>query len=230
MKKISQLINNVKSQTSRQAIIPLHSQASEKELKDLVVFYGKQIVPKFKLIDEFKPIYAELFYYFTGNPKSKYDLNKGIALIGTYGIGKTTVFRIFHEFIKQTWRFCPNLFIVSSVEDLSAELNQKSWLNEKLTYYIHENSVGYNEKKPKHVLINEFGYQYKIKNFGTDVNELIEAWLMKRYDIFQEYKKLTHITSNFGMKDLESNFHPKIIDRFKEMFNFIPLEGKSFRK
>ena len=109
-------------------------------------------------------------------------------------------------------------------------MSEKDWINRKLTYNTITAVTGAVKRQPKHVLINEFGYQYDIKHFGTDVNELIEAWLMKRYDIFQDYKKLIHITSNFGIKDLQANFHPKVVDRFREMFNFIELKGKSFRK
>ena len=55
-------------------------------------------------------------------------------------------------------------------------------------------------------------------------------FLMKRYDIFQEYDKMTHVTMNFDSQDLTKVFPPKIIDRFKEMFNIIPIDEKSFRK
>jgi DNA replication protein DnaC len=158
------------------------------------------------------------------------DLDKGLALIGKFGVGKTTAFRVFHEYLKTKYPFNANLFIVSSVEDLINELNENDWVNKKHTNNLKIDARGGIYKDPKHILINEFGFQYGIKSYGTDVNELIEAWLMKRYDIFQQHKKVVHITSNFSKKEIEAKFHAKIVDRFKEMFNFIEFKGESLRK
>ena len=55
-------------------------------------------------------------------------------------------------------------------------------------------------------------------------------FMMKRYDIFQTYKKLTHITMNLDTDDIKDMFSERLVDRFREMFNIISLTGKSFRK
>lgn len=197
---------------------------------------GNKEVYKFSLDSNLKKLYAKLFNYFHGIEykdcctEHGLNLNKGIALVGAFGVGKTTAMRVFHSYLKTTMRQNPNLFVISSVEDLINELQDKDWIKNKLAYNTRENSAGGIDFRPRHVLVNEFGYKYDIKKYGTNVNELIEAWLMKRYDIFQEHRKLVHITTNFGTKELKDNFPPKIVDRFREMFNFIELKGSSLRR
>jgi DNA replication protein DnaC len=207
-------------ETYRQAIIPLTGANKEE-----VVNAGKRVVSNFIINN--RDVYAQLHQYFHG--QGQLDQNKGIALTGTYGVGKSTIFRVFHEYLRTKYPFNSNLFIIISIEDLISELNENDWVNKKYTNNNKEDMRGGKYNDPRHILVNEFGFQYNIKSFGTDVNELIEAWLMKRYDIFQQQKKLVHITTNFSKKELESKFHPKIVDRFKEMFNFIEYNGKSMR-
>ena len=124
----------------------------------------------------------------------------------------------------------PNLFRIASTEDLLKIFDKKDWTNDVLLYNIDQNMYGVNYARPVHILINEFAYQYDIKNYGTDVKQFIEAFIMKRYDIFQSHGKLLHVTMNFGGKELRKNFHDRIVDRFREMFNVIELPGESFRK
>lgn len=168
--------------------------------------------------------------YFVGNYESKYDLNKGIALIGIYGVGKSTIFRNFHSFLCQAFPFNANLFRISSIEELIDELQEKGWTERVYCMNQKEAARGGLEFKPIHLLINEFGHKYEAKAYGTDVNELLDMFLMKRYDIFQSYGKVLHITSNHDLESLQKNFHPRILDRFREMFNIVELKGKSFRK
>jgi len=51
---------------------------------------------------------------------------------------------------------------------------------------------------------------------------------MIRYELFQERDAITHATSNYYPGDLKC-FDDALLDRFKEMFNFIELKGDSFR-
>ena len=197
--------------------------------KQLVKKVGQNLMPKFRITEEMKPVYASMHNYFHGI-ESQIPISKGIALVGDYGVGKTTAFKVFHTYLKTYFRFTENLFVISSVEDLIAELNHSDWIEKKLTYNYNRDPRGGIAFNPKNVLINEFGYIYDIKNYGTNVNELVEAWLMKRYDIYQQYGKVVHITTNFGTRGMKDNFHEKLIDRFKEMFHFVPFHGKSLRK
>lgn len=190
---------------------------------------ANKIVNNYQFNENNSPVYRGLLDYFLGRP-GKYDLQKGIALLGLYGVGKSTILQIMHEFINRCFRFSPNMFRISSTEEIITLSQSENFTESVLLFNSKPNLYGIPQRKPIHVLINEFGNQYNMKNFGTDVNELVDVFIMKRYDIMQQYGKVTHITTNYGTKELKSMFDPRIVDRFKEMFNMIELPGKSFRK
>ena len=132
---------------------------------------------------------------------------------------------IIREYLKLIANPNPNLFTVCSMEDIVMAMGDRNFLDSKLL----NNSYG-NVRKPLNLCINEFGHKFRGKTYGTEHQELIEIFLMKRYEIFQDYNKLTHVTMNAGTDDLKDIFSPRVIDRLREMFNIIELGGESFRK
>ena len=48
-----------------------------------------------------------------------------------------------------------------------------------------------------------------------------------RYD--NRYHQFTHATTNFTIDQIQDVYGERIYDRFKEMFNFVALRGKTFR-
>ena len=50
-----------------------------------------------------------------------------------------------------------------------------------------------------------------------------------RYEIYQQFGKKYHITSNLNIGDFRKRFEGRLIDRFKS-FNVIPLLGNSRRR
>lgn len=217
----------VKNQKYRAIICQLNGRNEKiiQSITDIAMNYNRQYV----WTEEIIKIHEDLANYFYGI-EHNLDLNKGIALIGTYGVGKSTIFNIWHDHLRINHSFCENLFIKSSLEEILDDISEQGFMNRKFVYNVKDDVFGIKKSDPKHILINEFGYKYDIKTYGTDINELFESFMMKRYDIFQQNRKLTHITSNFGTKEFENNFHPRLVDRFKEMFNIIELKGESFRK
>ncbi len=191
--------------------------------------------PCYVFTGELKELWNILFLYFIGSEeveKYGYSLDKSIALTGLYGVGKSTIFKIIHRWLEWIMIRNANSFRISSTEEVINIFQSKDWLNDVLILNKTENSYGggVGIPKPIHILVNEFAYQYDVKHYGTDVKEYIEMFIMKRYDIFQDYGKLTHVTMNFNVEDLDRNFSPRIIDRFRGMFNIIELKGKSWRK
>jgi len=175
-------------------------------------------------------IASNLIFYFNG-VAHKYDLNKSIALCGTYGVGKSILMRIFQEYMRKKVNGYghPNIYRIISIEDVIKYMSEPNAIDSEILYNYHI-KLDRPVRRPANLMINEFGYNYNGKSFGTEYRELIEMFIMKRYDIFQEYGKLTHVTMNLGPKELEDTFEEKIVDRLKEMFNIIPFDGESYRK
>jgi hypothetical protein len=184
--------------------------------------------PKFKLTESNQKILKLLLMYFTGNPLfSDYlneltgvegSLSKGIWLFGKVGCGKTLLLKAFKQYTgkiihRNSFHFINEIDIVNEIMTFGSE---------KLTQY------SYNEGRPKVMLIDDFGsFNQKIKHYGNEI-EVMANLLTTRYVIFTQYKKLTHISTNFAPNDIR-NYDLRIIDRFAEMFNIVELNGDSFR-
>ena len=175
-----------------------------------------------------------MFFYFLGSleqcEKRNVSLNKGFAIFGEYGCGKTKLFKILHEFLSSDIKTHDNNFKIVTIEDIIKAASKDDFLDSPLIYNISQNEHGVFIRKPIHILVNEFGSKYNVKLYGTDVNELIEMFWMKRYEIYTDFNKHTHITANTDINDIIQNNTSKVVDRFKEMFQIFTLKGESFRK
>jgi DNA replication protein DnaC len=176
----------------------------------------------------------QLFFYFLGSAdqckKRGVSLKKGYAILGKYGCGKTKLFKIMHDFLSLNLKTHCNNFKMVSLEDVIKASSKEDFLDSPYVYNISENEHGVPVRKPIHLLVNEFGSKYNVKLYGTDVNELLEMFWMKRYEIYTDHHKFTHLTANTDLSDIIANNPEKVVDRFKEMFQFKVLKGGSFRK
>lgn len=209
--------------TSKSLIKRIHitNADSDRILKTGIMTIANEIVPNFVLSDDMRSIYANLFLYFTGN-ESRYDLNKGIYLYGEYGVGKTVTMRIFSKFLQRFFNFGPNNFGVTSLEEIAEYYKTNGNLLKFGRDYEEGKLLAFNK------CINEFGKPLDEKYYGTNIQNVVNSMLMIRYELFQEKTAVTHATSNYHPGQLNC-FDDALLDRFKEMFNFIPVSGDSFR-
>lgn len=191
----------------------------EAKLKWMFWNAGKSIVgEKFVVREQNKDVITELIKYFTGN-NGKYDLNKGIYLFGSFGTGKTVLMLTFRKMLSDNFPFSKYGFHSTSIEQIIDHYKQE---NDFKFYGFREHD------HPLTICINEFGKSIDERIYGTRADEIIKSLLMIRYELFQGRKIVTHVTSNFEPGELE--YSPIIMDRIKEMFNFIKIDGQSFRK
>jgi hypothetical protein len=183
----------------------------------------------FVYTEPIKEIIPELIKYFNGQ-ECIYDLGKGIYIHGKFGIGKSTIMTITRRYLERVMPFHPNAYRISSIEKIANHFKSENNLD-LFSFNMKTDDRG-THKEPINLLINEFGTErdYTIKSYGSVFIDEYNSMLMARYEVFTEFKKLTHCTSNFGLKELSSLYPEKLLDRFVEMFNFIELEGESWRK
>jgi len=227
MTKISDAMEDAKNYQPPEYTVKLFEVNKDNIDKHLQMFIS--LTPSgFVLNNENERIIRMLICYFNGNDYPGYDLNKGIMLTGLYGSGKTTIMETMQKYLCHIRPFNKNVFRNTSTDEIYTHLKNNDD-TQVFTYNYRTAIVAGKEPKPLHICINEFGQKFRSKHYGSDVGEYFERFLMVRYEIYQQYKKLTHATTNFDTQQLKDVYPPKLIDRFKEMFNFIHLPGKSFR-
>jgi DNA replication protein DnaC len=206
--------------------------------KTLAVTTAKEVCPEFIFTPEHQRVMNIMISYFFGLKNGvleseKIDPLKSIVLCGPYGVGKTIMFKIVHKMIEKRFVYPPDrkmTFKDTSIEEIvNAMRSDGDYMDGELFNYV-ETIDGCRIKRPLNLLINEFGVEYTGKHYGTPISELIDVFLMKRYEIFQVSKRMTHATMNYNADELKSKFSARLTDRFRQMFNIIPVTGKSFRK
>ena len=162
----------------------------------------------FEVNNENKNVINQLYYYLTGNVDLfRGNLKKGIMLIGPFGVGKTTIMKIMARLVQKHSGKVFQMISCVQLKDL-----------------IQHHGMDHFERRP--LILDEVGRETKIvKDFGTE-RKLFPEVIGMRYN----KHAWTMATSNYTLEDLGGMYGEYIKDRLTEMFNFIELNGKSFRK
>lgn len=187
------------------------------------------------VVDEHnKQVLRFLLYYFNGCPLCEdvfpgrgYKMHKNLLLQGGVGVGKTLLMQIFSEYLRRIGspRFFYNLSVTQMVNYYTIHNNL-----DRFTYH-EEESVGF-QCKPENVCLNDIGIQDKTF-FGMDTGLLTDEFLHARNEIWTQFGKCAHLTTNLTDDELKKRFNKndkrgRLVDRFKT-YNIIPLTGNSRR-
>jgi hypothetical protein len=165
----------------------------------------------------------DLIYCFNGI-KGKYDLRKGICLIGNVGTGKSRLMQLFEIYCDRTVK--KNIFTTVNMLEITSAYSMNGEIG--INKYLGNNN------NPKSYCFDDLGAENNGHYYGIpfDINSLFQ----RRYNLFTTInpneKRLTHITSNLEYKHLTVQnelFDLRTVSRFTEMFNFIALTGNSKR-
>lgn len=179
-----------------------------------------------------------LLYYFNNShlaeqiyPDKKYKCAKPLLLMGNVGVGKTLLMQIFAEYLRRI--DSPNRFYNVSVTQMVNYYTIHNNLD-RFTYNEIDNP-GMFDGNPVNVCLNDIGVdadEKKRQHFGTNLKTLTEDFLHARNEIWTQYGKKAHLTTNLTKKELNSLFEDKfggrLSDRFKT-YNIIILDGTSRR-
>jgi len=166
----------------------------------------RNIDRKFEVTEYNKKMIIEFYYYLTNNPKFSGKLEKGIALIGKNGVGKTLLLE----------SFC-NLATLCSQKNITV-LHSKA-----LFENIKQKGIEFYAKRA--MLIDDIAKEINEGNyFGTKIKPIADLFSL-RYD----NGALTFMTSNYK-NTLKEFYGNTIYDRMIEMFNFFVIDGNSLRK
>lgn len=174
-----------------------------------------------------------LTYYFNGCklaekvfPEENYKIHKNLLLIGEPGTGKTMLMQIFSDYLRATKN--DNYFRNISATQLMNYYKVHSHIDKYTFNEMADSTVS--EGSPFNVCFNDLGIMIENqKSYGTILTQVTDEFLFARYEIYQQFGKRYHITSNLNVKDLKERFEGRLVDRFKS-FNVIELHGGSRRK
>lgn len=171
---------------------------------------------KYTIDDANKSVVENMCMYFT-EEKGKYDLNKGLMLIGGVGIGKTTLMEFFRRNQKASYRLMSCREIES---DFSSE-GEKSvaYCSYNVQIATNSNPFGHQEIG---FCFDDLGTEANGKHFGKEKNVIAEI-ILNRYDNRLPYH-YTHLTTNLTAEEIRSQYGTRVTDRMREMFNIITFD------
>lgn len=192
---------------------------------------------KFMVDEHNKDVLRFLLYYFNNCPLAEsvfpnedYKIHKNILLIGEPGTGKTMLMQVFADYLQATNN--DNQFRNISMTQL---MNYQKVFGHIDKYTYNElkgasKQEAYDGVDPFNICLNDLGLATEQqKSFGTQLTQITDEFLFARYEIYQQYGKRYHITSNLTVKELKKRFEVRLVDRFKS-FNVIELHGGSRRR
>ena len=149
---------------------------------------------------------------------SRYRLertNKGLALFGANGIGKTYFFKrmIGAKLIK-----CREL----------VELNKES--PEQFKEFLQRQAYLYDVVQPDHLelIVDEVGEEQPLNNFGNKYEVFAEV-LDVRHRLFESHQAKTFFTSNLSKKHFGDRYGSRCVSRINEMCYMIDATGEDLR-
>lgn len=152
--------------------------------------------------------------------ESNYKLYKGLGLIGNCGTGKTSIIKAFETLAKEYYKKHNSLyfwFVMNSCNMISLEY-QSDETKRDLTNYTRGSRC-----------FDDLGSEQLVFGDKNLMKQIFEQRYIEQFNL-QKPNSRTHFTSNFLPNDLGLKYGEHVKDRLKQMCNFIPFEGESFRK
>ncbi len=199
-----------------------------KELKLLFINHAKSYLLQlehkdFIIDDDNSKVINNLFLYFIRSKNCKLELNKGLWIEGSLGIGKSLTMRIFSDFCRIVSKITNFTFVsknASQITDIYKE-------NGNLDAFTWNKNGFY--KKPIPLHIDELGREERpVDYYGTKLN-VCQRILEDRYEIWQRFGVPTFITTNLQKDEVISFYESHIQDRVRHMCNVITWKSKNRR-
>lgn len=189
---------------------------------------------KFKLDENNQPIFDLLCYYFSGdlnfcsmaeamgvpNP----SLDKGILLVGGFGVGKTWMMKLFMKNQRQVYHV-HNSKRIADLYEKDGEESIHEFLG-KVKNAVNDSAAFYHSYAG--LCLDDIGTEDKKTNYGNKRN-VIGDIIELRYEKGNTGIWL-HGTTNLTAKQIEDYYGGRVRSRLRESCNFIPVVGGDRRK
>lgn len=170
-------------------------------------------------VDKFnKDVISQLACYLTGDKEFKGDLHKGIMLHGTVGTGKTVLMKII-EILFSYNRKVLNIINAASINSIWMRSGNYKTNDQEKIQRKEDLWNGY-------ICIDDMGVEEPLLNsYGSKVRPIYDT-----LNIRDQRNRITFITTNLEVKEIEKRYGDRIRDRLRGSMNQFILTGKSRRK
>ena len=182
---------------------------------------GKQMYGlEYSLSKTDETVLPKLLAYFDTNKEvaEKFGIKfqKGLLLTGSIGVGKTSIMRIFREFLHPQYRF-----IIKPCRDVAFEFIQNG-----ADTIFNYSTRSYNDKRlPKVYCFDDLGLEPESNFYKNHANVMREI-ILSRYDLFISQKMITHFTTNFTATEILNKYGIEVRSRMREMCNIISFDSE----
>lgn len=166
-------------------------------------------------------IIPSMIKWFTHDDSGDFNLNKGIMICGSVGVGKTHLFKIFQTMV-DTFNDDIYKFKIVKCPSITKEIDD-DFKNKKpsllKTFYRDT------------YLFDDIGSEpLELKVYGNSVSVMSDI-IFERESRHEGFGLISHFTTNLTPKELEVRYGTRIWDRLKKMCNIVVVEQQeSFRK
>lgn len=172
------------------------------------------------IIDESNRNYFNfLCHYFSEDIKFEEefggDLRKGLMVFGDVGTGKSSSFNIIQN-ISKKYEVRHLRFMKMTANEVMTKYNETP-AKDSVIRYCSKGTMYF----------DDLGSEPVASNFGKE--DIFIRILEFRYNDFIEKGTKTYLTTNYTLEQIYERYGVKVFDRFKEMFNFLEVRGKSKR-
>lgn len=211
--------------------VDLSTQTTE-QLKWQFVEKAREVCPQWQVRADQREVINDIFRWclrLDGN----LDPNKGLWLYGNIGTGKSTMLRIIRAFCRGVRTYysekyqlqMPYTFRIANAIDVCSSFSKGGYAG--IDEFINGQCQAFDELGSESI---PTGY------YGTAEN-VFQYIFQRRYDVFQMKDLITHVSTNIspqdpytGQNQIIDRYGERIWDRCREMFNFVPYMGATWRK
>lgn len=190
------------------------------EIKNAILSIGQTMMEHGKQFNFEGPrgrFYDQLIYYFFNDSKFEGNLNKGLFVHGGKGSGKSVAFKIFRTLSFN--RLIPTGKGIGFYQ-----------CDEIVSDYEADGAATMRKYCKGNLCFDDLGDENRPASYyGQKERNVMREILTRRYRAFTDDRTITHLTSNFNFEIIGQQYDLRVQDRFKEMFNDIPLTGQSLR-
>jgi DNA replication protein DnaC len=154
----------------------------------------------------------------------KMDLNKGLFLFGSVGVGKTKLMELFMKNKRCCYKLISCRKVVSEYVKYGHEVIEP--MSHSLTPFVK--NIDNFFQPVEGICFDDLGTESESANNYGNKKNVFEQILLDRYDNGLDFHE-THITSNLNPQMIKERYGDRVVSRMREMFNIIELKGSDRR-